>query len=225
MCWPAARRDKTRDDDLVDNLAASIYKQGEQANADEITAPRRTTSCGSVAWPRPPPSGPPPNTTRRGPDPARGLGYGRHRAGRIPQRLSRARPAARSDQKDGLRLPGERQLSLAAKNTSASKRNPRREIRRDALLVAAELHEEDGNSARALDVYRRYVDYFPQPVEREPGSAHKIAEILKAQNDDRRPYLDELRQIVSHRGRRPDARPRGRAIWPRNAALVLAEEI
>ena len=79
---------------------------------------------------------------------------------------------------------------------NGSKGNPEDdEIRRDALLVSAELHAKDGNSVRALEVYRRYVEYFPQPVELNLETRNNIAEILKAQND-RTPYLDELEKIV-----------------------------
>jgi len=96
------------------------------------------------------------------------------------------------------------------------------EIRRDALLVAAELHEKDGNRTSALEVYRRYVDYFPKPVELNLETRNKIAEILKAQND-RPTYLEELGHIVTIDASAGSARtPRTRYLAG-NAALVLAE--
>jgi hypothetical protein len=115
------------------------------------------------------------------------------------------------------------QLSLAAVEYERIERESRDdEIRRDALLVAAELHEKDGNGARALEVYRRYVGYFPQPVELNLETRNKIAEFLKAQND-RASYLEELEKIVAVDASAGSARtPRTRYLAGK-AALVLAE--
>lgn len=116
------------------------------------------------------------------------------------------------------------QLSLAATEYERIERESRDdEIRRDALLVAAELHEKDGNRARTLEVYRRYVGYFPQPVELNLETRNKIAEILKAQND-RTSYLEELGKIVAIDAEAGNARtPRTRYLAGM-AALVLAED-
>ncbi|HTG82904.1 MAG TPA: tetratricopeptide repeat protein, partial [Geobacteraceae bacterium] len=38
------------------------------------------------------------------------------------------------------------------------------EVRRGALMLAAELHQQTGNNKQALAVCRRFVGYFPQPV-------------------------------------------------------------
>ena len=70
------------------------------------------------------------------------------------------------------------------------------EVRREALLTAAELHEKAGNQVRMLAVYRRYVVYFPRPVEPNVETRDKIAEIMKKKNY-RDGYLAELRQIVA----------------------------
>jgi hypothetical protein len=116
------------------------------------------------------------------------------------------------------------QISLAAIEYERIERESRDdEIRRDALLVAAELHKKDGNSVRALEVYRRYVEYFPQPVELNLETRNNIAEILKAQND-RTSYLDELGKIVAIDASAGTARtPRTRYLAAQ-AALVLAEK-
>jgi outer membrane protein assembly factor BamD (BamD/ComL family) len=115
------------------------------------------------------------------------------------------------------------QLSLAANEYERIERESRDdEIRRDALLVAAELHERDGNSVRALEVYRRYVGYFPQPVELNLETRNNIAGILKAQND-RTSYLEELEKIVEIDASAGSARtPRTRYLAAQGA-LVLAE--
>jgi TolA-binding protein len=116
------------------------------------------------------------------------------------------------------------QLSLAADEYERIERESQDdEIRRDALLVAAELHEKDNNSARALEAYRRYVDYFPQPVETNVETRNKIAGILSAQND-RAAYLAELEQIVAADASAGSERtPRTRYLAAQ-AALVLAEQ-
>jgi LysM repeat protein len=115
------------------------------------------------------------------------------------------------------------QLSLAANEYERIERESQDdEIRRDALLVAAELHEKNGNSVRALEVYQRYVGYFPQPVELNLETRSKIAEILQAQND-RESYLNELGEIVSiDASAGSDRTPRTRYLAAQ-AALVLAE--
>ena len=71
------------------------------------------------------------------------------------------------------------QLSLAANEYERiEKESKDDDIRRDALQVAAELHEKEGNRLRALEVYKRYVGNFPQPVELNLETRNKIAEIL-----------------------------------------------
>jgi LysM repeat protein len=90
-------------------------------------------------------------------------------------------------------------------------------------MIAAELHAKNGNRVRALEVYRRYVGYFAQPVEINLETRNKIAEILKVQND-RQAYLNELEKIVSiDASAGSDRTPRTRYLAAK-AALVLAEE-
>jgi hypothetical protein len=85
------------------------------------------------------------------------------------------------------------------------------------------LHEKDGNSVRALEVYRRYADYFPQPVDLNVETRSKIAKILKVQNN-RESYLHELEKIVAIDASAGNARtPRTRYLAAQ-AALVLAEQ-
>ena len=95
-------------------------------------------------------------------------------------------------------------------------------VRSEALLTAAELHEKAGNEARALAVFRRYVELFPHPVELNLELRDRIAESLK-RNNDRAGYQAELEKIVVlEAGAGIDRTPRTRAIAAK-AALVLAE--
>ena len=90
-------------------------------------------------------------------------------------------------------------------------------------MLAAELHQQTGNNKQALAVYRRFVGYFPQPVEVNLEMRNKIAEILKAENDQKS-YLNELQEIVAIDAAAGQARtPRTRYLAGK-AALVLAEQ-
>jgi len=70
------------------------------------------------------------------------------------------------------------------------------ELRREALLEAGDLHEKGSNSDAALAVYERYVAEFPQPVEVAVETRAKIAGMYKSKGDLAR-YDDELRAIVA----------------------------
>ena len=215
--------DQTRDT-LVDNLAASIYKQGELANAaedykgaaDHFLRVGRMATTSSI---RP--------TAEY--DAAAALiqledwdlavtvllGFRNAFPGHALQ-PEVTKKIAYVYREDG-------QLSLAAGEYERIETESHDDdIRREALLTAAELHEKDGNRLDTLEVYRRYVGYFPQPVEINLETRNKIAEILKAQND-RISYLKELEAIVVIDASAGAARtPRTRYLAAM-AALVLAE--
>ncbi len=215
--------DKTRKG-LVDNLAASIYKQGEQANAahDYRAAADHFLRVSRMA-----------PTSKIRPtaeyDAAAALiklkdwdqaakvlvGFRKNFPGHPLQ--------PEVTKKIAYVYKENNQLSLAAgEYERIEKESKDNEIRREALLIAAGLHEKSGDSGRALEVYRRYVDYFPQPVDINLETRNKIAGILKTQHD-RKSYLKELAQIVAIDASAGSARtPRTRYLAG-NAALVLAE--
>jgi hypothetical protein len=68
-------------------------------------------------------------------------------------------------------------------------------MRRAALTLAADLYAQAGQPERALQVYKRYVGYFPRPLETMLEVRAKIADVYRASND-RTAYEKELRQIV-----------------------------
>lgn len=70
------------------------------------------------------------------------------------------------------------------------------ELRREALQLAADLYVDAKETDKALGVYRRYVAYFPKPLEPALETRHKIAEVLKSRNETSN-YLEELKQIVA----------------------------
>ena len=216
--------DKTRDE-LVDNLAASIYKQGELANsAQEYRAAAdhflRVSQKAPTSTIRP--------TAEY--DAAAALiqlkDWEMAASVLVGFRNSFPEHSLQPEvtKKIAYVYRENGQLSLAASEYERIERESGDDaIRQDALLVAAELHEQDGNSTSALEVYRRYVEYFPQPVETNLETRNKISVILKEQND-LKSYLDELEKIVvidASAGK--DRTPRTRYLAAQ-AALVLAEQ-
>jgi outer membrane protein assembly factor BamD (BamD/ComL family) len=69
------------------------------------------------------------------------------------------------------------------------------EMRRDALLVAGELYEESELMERALAVYLRYVEQFPKPLEMAVETRFKIAEMYEKKRDEAS-HHEQLRRIV-----------------------------
>ena len=216
--------DKSRDA-LTDNLAATIYKQGEQANAreDYRAAAEHFLRVGRMA---------PGSKIRVNAEfdaaaaliqlkdwkkaAAVLLGFRNLFPGNALQPEA-TKKIAYVYREDG-------QSSLAADEYERIERESQDDdVRREALLMAAELHEKVGNQDRMLAVYRRYVDYFPHPAEPNLETRNKIAEVLKKKND-RDNYVTELRQIVAiDAGAGGERTPRTRYLAGK-AALVLAEQ-
>jgi len=74
------------------------------------------------------------------------------------------------------------------------------EARRLALLTAADLYMQAKETDKALQVYQRYVSKFSKPLEPALETRNKIAAMLKARNDNAG-YLGELKQMVEIDGR------------------------
>jgi tetratricopeptide (TPR) repeat protein len=70
------------------------------------------------------------------------------------------------------------------------------ELEREALLSAGELYEQGSDVESALGVYERYVAKFQQPADVAVETRSKIAEILRARGDDAR-YNEQLVAIVA----------------------------
>ena len=215
--------DKTRNA-LVDNLAVSIYKQGEQANEleDYQAAADHFLRVGVMA-----------PTSKFRPtaeyDGAAALiqlkdwkmavivlsGFRQTFPGHVLQ-PDVTRKIAFAYREDG-------QLSLAANEYERIERESRDEkVRREALLLAAELYEEAGISGQALKVFQRYVGYFPKPVELNLETRSKIAKILKTRENQNK-YLDELRKIIAIDKSAGKERTDLTRYFAGTSALVLAE--
>jgi tetratricopeptide (TPR) repeat protein len=95
-------------------------------------------------------------------------------------------------------------------------------VRKDSLLMAGDLYQQSSATDKALDAYRRYVTQFPKPLETAIETRFKIAEIHKAAHDDSL-YRQELTEIV-HTDAAGGAERTGRTrTIAARSALVLAE--
>ena len=97
-------------------------------------------------------------------------------------------------------------------------------VRRESLLVAGDLYQQSSTKDKALDAYRHYVTEFPKPLETALETHFKIAEIHKAAHDESL-YQKELAEIVRiDAAGGPERTGRTRTLAARSA-LVLAEQL
>jgi tetratricopeptide (TPR) repeat protein len=96
------------------------------------------------------------------------------------------------------------------------------ELRREALLVAGELYEDASAADPALAVYLRYLGEFPEPLETAVETRFKVAELYESTNDEAS-YHEQLEQIVAiDRAAAEERTPRIRHLAALSA-LVLSE--
>ena len=96
------------------------------------------------------------------------------------------------------------------------------ELGREALLTAAELYDEVHVLDDAIRVYEQYVDDFPRPLDIAMQTRNRLSEIYHEQSDYQR-YFDELNEMVEEdRNAGADRTDRSRFLASK-AALVLAE--
>src|SRR6476660_8715717 len=211
---------------LVDNLAASIYKQGELArNAQDYRAAADHFLRIRTAAPT--------STIRATAEYDAGAAlielkdwkaaagvleafrntYPKHKMESEATRLI-ARAYRESDQLS--RAAGEYER-LASESTDEA-------VRRESLLVAGDLYQQSNASDKALAAYQHYITDFPKPLETALEARFKISEIYKAAHNDSS-YQKELMNIVSLDAAGGSERTgRTRTIAGRSA-LVLAEQL
>ncbi|WP_111656476.1 tetratricopeptide repeat protein [Isoalcanivorax indicus] len=115
------------------------------------------------------------------------------------------------------------QLSLAAREYERIERESDNEdIRREALKVAADLYEQVDEDDEAIRVYRRFISHFPQPLGPVVEMHHKVALLLQARGDTNAQHA-ELRQIVALDNRAGEQRDNRMRYLAGHAALTLAE--
>ena len=95
-------------------------------------------------------------------------------------------------------------------------------LRREALDQSAELYVKAESMKDALRIYTKYVSVFPRPVENAIETRQKIADIYK-KTDNNKKYIAELKAIVQADSSAGNERTDRTRFLAANAALVLAE--
>ena len=211
---------------LIDNLAASIYKQGEQANVmeDYRAAANHFLRIREVA---------PTSNIRAAAEYDAAAALMRLEdwatAGNVLESFRDAFPEHElqrdATQQLAMVYQEDGQLSRSAaeyERVSAEAEDP--QLSREALLLAGDLYEEAGAMASALDVYQRYVTQFPEPVEIAVETRFKVAGMHK-DAAAMELYYAQLREIVDIDSSAGEERtPRIRYLAAQSA-LVLAENL
>ncbi|HJW45727.1 MAG TPA: tetratricopeptide repeat protein, partial [Lysobacter sp.] len=211
---------------LIENLAASIYKQGEAANTagDYRTAANHFQRIKQAA---------PTSKIRAG---------AQYDAGAALMRLQDWKGAAqvldefrRDNPNHELVKDATKQIanafqqagelgSAAGEYERVANESAEPALRAEALLLAGKLHEDAKDLDRALAVYTRYVSEFPKPAGDVVETRQRMAEIYKARGDDAR-YRTELQNVVQADAKAgPERNSRTRTLAGR-ASLVLTEPL
>ena len=209
---------------VVDNLAAAIYKQGEQANlAEDYRAAADHFLRVAKAAP----------TSDIRPVAEYDAGAALIRledwdaAAAVLESFRQAYPdhelnrEATKQMAFVYREQGE--LSGAAgeyERVAAEAEDP--ELRREALLVAGDLYEKSKLMDRALAVYLEYVSEFASPIEMAVETRFKIAEMYKEKHDEES-YRGQLRKVVEIDEAAGDERSARTRYLAAQSALVLTE--
>ncbi len=114
-------------------------------------------------------------------------------------------------------------LKSAVEFERIEKENPDNEaLRREALSQAAELYEKVDARDSALLVYQKLVKYFPEPIEDAIEVHQKIADIYKDQGKHKK-YIAELKNIVDSDALGGNGRTDRTRYLAAKAQLVLLE--
>lgn len=211
---------------VVDNLAAAIYKQGEQANlAEDYRAAADHFLRVSEAAPT--------SSIRPAAEYDAGAALMRLEdwgtAAAVLESFRTAYPEHELQREATRQIAfvyrEDGQLSRSAaeyERISAEAEDP--EMRREALLLAGELYEEAKAPGSALTVYLRYVELFPSPLGTAIETRFKIATMYKATGEQAL-YFEQLREIVAMDGNAGTERSDRSRYLAAQSALVLAEDL
>lgn len=211
---------------LIENLAASIYKQGERANeqqnyraaADHFLRIKQVAPTAKIRAAAEYDAGAALIHLEDWQAAAAVLDAFRTTYPQHELNREATQQIALVYRKDG-------QLSRSAEEyerVAVESANP--EMRAEALLLAGQLHEEAASPDRALAVYLRYVEQFPKPVEAAAETQFKIAGIYQRKSDMAGYHhsLERIVQIDAAAGGERTARTRFLA---GQSALVLAQQV
>jgi TolA-binding protein len=209
---------------LVENLAASIYKQGELASA---AAEHRAAADHFLRIAQAAPGSSIRPLAEYDASSALMKLQDWGGAAAVLDRFRQAYPEHELNREATKQLAfvyreqGELESSAAEFERVASE-SPDAELRRDALLEAGALYEKAQATDRALAAYLEYVRQFPEPLEVAVETRSKIAAMYEKAGDATK-HLEQLRQIVAVDAAAGDRSARVRLLAAR-AALVLAEQ-
>ena len=212
-------------DEIVDNLAAAIYKQGEQAReakdfraaADHFMRVRAAAPTSAI---RP------------------AAEYDAGSALMSAEDWTKAAEVLETFRTDfpghKLQRDATRQIAFAYKQSgqlpraageyeSLAEQTDDPALRGESLLVAGDLYAQSKAPDQALRAYGRYVKEFPHPVEPALETRNKIADIHKAAHEDAlyRKDLQDIVRLDAAAGKERTGRTRTLA---GRSALILAEE-
>ena len=211
---------------LVDNLAASIYKQGELANeakdyraaADNFLRIRTAAPTSAIRE------------------------TAEYDAGAALIRMQDWKAAVdvfeafrTTFPKNKLQLEATKQIAYAYRQSGQlshaageyeriASQSDDPALRSEALLDAGDLYAQSKSRDRALDVYNRYVKEFPKPVETAIETRFKIAEMYKDAHDETL-YHKQLEELVSAEAAGGSERTGRTRTLAARSALVLAEQL
>jgi len=220
---PANDKDRPK---LLDNLAASIYKQGEEANKlqDYKTAAEHFLRVGKLA----PDSKIRPTAEYDG---AAALIQLKDwtRAAQVLVAFRKNYPnnelQPEVTKKIAFVYRSDGKLELAAAEYERIERESKdEEVRRGALSIAAELYKETGAKQRELAVYKRYVGFFPQPIEQALEIYNKMASVYQSLSDTVL-YQATLKKIVDIDRTAGEGRTDRTRYLGAQAALVITQPL
>jgi hypothetical protein len=96
------------------------------------------------------------------------------------------------------------------------------ELKREALLTAGELYDEAESMDNAVRVYEQYVAEWPAPLDFAMETRSRLSEIFLDRGETQR-YYDELRAIIAADAGAGEARTARSRYLGGTAALVMAE--
>ena len=211
---------------VIDSLAASIYKQAEQANLlqDYRAAANQFLRIKVLA---------PTSSIRTGAEydaaaALMNLEDWTMAAGVLEEfRTSHPEHALQNDATKQLahiyREDGQLARS-AAEHERISLEADDEELSREALLTAGDLYDEANAMSDAIRVYEQYVETYPRPLDHAVETRKRLSDIYKEQSDYSRYYAQLEAIIIVDGGAGLDRTDRSRYLAA-GAALILAEQL